>query len=893
MPQLLFATRLLRVHLLMFALVFTWCLLSQATPAQALERNTVFLPFKINASEPGQLTDAADKALELEAKTKGMSMLSRAEAGRYINYADAWPPPRAALEAAAQAAGADFVGVGSITQLGRRISVDAAIFDAVTAKAPHTAYRVGESQQDLSRLTAEVMGDLLTYSNKTFTVSSITAVGNTRIDTGAILQKIATKPGDLYDPVVLREDIKSVFSMGFFDNVEVEVEDESDGKAVVFRVVEKPLINEVVITGAAAIKEQEIRDAAGITANSIINPAKVNEAAEKIRELYKSKGYYTAEVQSSIENTEDGASIVRFDIQERDKVVIRQVNFSGNEHFSDGDLRDAIQTSTRSWWISWLTGSGILRMDVLHQDMERITAFYHNHGYLDAKVGEPEVAHQDNGLSITFPVEEGQRYRLGTVDIRGDLIKDKTEMLRTLKIRDEEYLNRQTMREDIVRLTDLYAEQGYAYTEINPRINKAPTGNRIDLVLDINQGPVVYVNRVEIQGNTRTRDNVIRRDIALEEGSKFDSKALRTSTQKLNRLDYFESVNITPKPTMREDLLDVVVDVKEKPTGQFAVGAGYSSSDNLLFMGEISERNLFGTGNRLALQANTSGKSTRYNLRFTNPRIYDSQVSGSLEGYDWKREYDDYTRDTLGAGFNIGHPLFEEWRIYYGYSISDTDLSDIKPNASSVILRSKDIHVISEGELSLVRDTRDKYFSPTKGSRNSITVAYAGGPLGGDAEYTKVEGSSSWYFPMVWQTVFHVKGAAGQAFENKDDKLPVYEHFYLGGMNSIRGFESAKISPRDPITGERIGGDKMWYVNLGILFPLVKDMGLDGEIFTDFGNVYDVDDDWDFSEYKKAAGFGINWASPLGPLRMALGFNLDKKEGEDSSTWDFSIGGTF
>ena len=893
MPRHRLAIRLLSARLPLITMLFTFSLLSQGQLAQALENNTVFLPFKINASDQAQLTEAADKALALEAQAKGMTVLSRAEAQRYVNYAGTWPPPRAALEAVAQAAGSDFVGVGSITQLGRRISVDAAIFDAVTAKAPHTAYRVGESAQELPRLTTEVMGDLLTYSNKTFTVSSISATGNSRIDSGAILQKIATKPGDLYDPVVLREDIKSVFSMGYFDNVEVEVEDESEGKAVVFRVVEKPLINEVVVTGAAAIKEEEIREAAGITANSIINPAKVNEAAEKIRELYKSKGYYTAAVQSNIETSEDGASIVRFDIQENDKVVIREISFTGNEHYSDGDLRDAIQTATRSWWISWLTGSGILRMDVLHQDMERVTAFYHNNGYLDAKVGEPTVEHQDDGLHISFPVEEGPRYRLGTVDLRGDLVKDKNEMLRSLKIRDEEYLNRQTMREDIVRLTDVYAEQGYAYAEITPRINRAQSGNRIDLVLDVKQGPVVYVNRVEIQGNTRTRDNVIRRDIALEEGSKFDSKALRTSTQKLNRLDYFESVNITPKPTMREDLLDVVVDVKEKATGQFAVGAGYSSSDNLLFMGEISERNLFGTGNRLALQANTSGKSTRYNLRFTNPRIYDSQVSGSIEGYDWEREYDDYTRDTLGAGFDIGHPLFEEWRIYYGYSISDTDLSDIRPDSSAVILRSKDIHVVSEGELSLVRDTRDKYFSPTKGSRNSITVAYAGGPLGGDAEYTKVEGSSSWYFPMVWSTVFHVKGAAGQAFENKDDKLPVYEHFYLGGMNSIRGFESAKISPRDPITGERIGGDKMWYVNLGIIFPLVKDMGLDGELFTDFGNVYDVDDDWDISDYKKAAGFGVNWASPLGPLRMALGFNLDKKDDEDSSTWDFSIGGSF
>ena len=195
--------------------------------------------------------------------------------------------------------------------------------------------------------------------------------------------------------------------------------------------------------------------------------------------------------------------------------------------------------------------------------------------------------------------------------------------------------------------------------------------------------------------------------------------------------------------------------------------------------------------------------------------------------------------------------------------------------------------------MALVRDTRDKIFSPTSGSRNSLSVEYAGGPLGGDAEYTKVEGSTSWYFPLFWSTAFHVRGSAGKAFENENNKLPVYEHFYLGGMNSIRGFDSASISPVDPLTGDKIGGDKMWFANIEYIFPLIKDMGMDGLIFHDLGNVYDVDEDWDFGDYKKTAGVGILWASPLGPLRLAWGYNLDQKDGENQSSWDFSMGGTF
>jgi outer membrane protein insertion porin family len=533
-------------------------------------------------------------------------------------------------------------------------------------------------------------------------------------------------------------------------------------------------------------------------------------------------------------------------------------------------------------------------MEILRQDAERIANFYQNQGFIEAKVGEPMVEQKEDALFVTFPIEEGPRYKVGTVDIAGDLIKNKDELLAVLKIREEEYLNRQVLRDDITRLTDLYSEQGYAFAEVNTKVNKSQAGQRMDVMLQVSKGAMAYINRVEVKGNTRTRDNVIRRDLKVEEGGRFNSKAIRTSTQKLNRLGFFEEVTVTPKPTMIENQMDVVVDVKEKSTGQFSIGAGYSSSESVLFMGEISEDNILGTGNRLSLAASTSSKSTKYNLNFTNPRIYDSQVSGGVNLFNWEHEYDDFTKDSTGASFRLGHPLVEQWRIFYGYTISDTDITDIdEDNVSSYILRSADINITSMVELSLVRDTRDKLFSPTQGSRNSISVDYAGGPFGGDAQFTKVEASSSWYFPMFWSTVFHVKGAAGQAFENESDKLPVYEHFFLGGMNSIRGFDSASISPLDPVTGDKIGGDKMWYGTVSIIFPLIKDMGMDGEIFHDFGNVYDVDESWDFGTYKKTAGVGILWASPLGPLRLAWGFNLDKEEGEDSSNWDFSMGGTF
>jgi len=887
---------------LAFALLFYALLLGVLvvpSSSMALEQSTIFLPFKINAPDAATVTGPADKALEREAMAKGMKMMPRAQAEKLVDYRGTWPPTAAALSKVAESGGADYVVIGSLNKLGNRISVDCAIIDVLAPKAPYSTFREADSLEGLGKVTGEIVGAMLAYSNRSATVASIVPEGNARIDSGAILQKISTKPGDLYDPTTLREDLKAVFAMGYFDNVEIEAKDTEGGKNIIFRVQEKPLVGTVAITGATEINEEDIRDAAGITANSILNPAKVNEAVQKVKDLYKSKGYYNTDVTAKINAPADANAVVTFEIKEGRKITIEKIAFTGNNSFSEGELEDAIQTSTHKWWLSWLTDAGVLKMDILRQDAERVAAFYQNHGFLEAKVGEPIVEQQEDELFVTFPIDEGPRFRVGTVDIEGDLIKSKEEMLAELKIRDEEYLNRQVLRDDVTRLTDLYGEQGYAFAEVNPRVNKASGDNRVDVVLRVDKGAMASINRVEIQGNTRTRDNVIRRDLKVEEGGRFDSKAIRTSTQKLKRLGFFEEVTVTPKPTMTENQMDVVVDVKEKSTGSFQIGAGYSSSENVLFMGEISEDNIFGTGNKLSLAASTSSKSTRYNLKFTNPRLYDSQVSGSIDLFNWEREYDDFTKDSTGAAFRLGHPLFEEVRIFYGYTISDTELSDIDySNVSTAILQSKDINLLSMPEVGLVRDTRDKMFSPTKGSRNSINVSYAGGPFGGDAEFTKVEASSSWYFPMFWSTVFHVKGAAGQAFENEDNKLPVYEKFFLGGMNSIRGFESASISPVDPLTGDKIGGDKMWYGTVAIIFPLIKDMGMDGEIFHDFGNVYggDVpgeDEDWDFSDYKKTAGVGILWASPLGPIRLAWGFNLDKQDGEDSSNWDFSMGGTF
>jgi len=584
--------------------------------------------------------------------------------------------------------------------------------------------------------------------------------------------------------------------------------------------------------------------------------------------------------------------VVDFTIDEGVKIYIKEINFEGNTAFDNDELADVIETSEKGLF-SWLTESGLIQIDLLRQDSARIAAFYHNNGYLESKVGEPIVRQEDEWIYVTFTIQEGDRFKIGTIDFRGDLIAEKGKLLELLDIRGETYLSRKTMREDVLQLSDFYAEKGYAFAEFSPKFEKSASGKRLDIVILIDKGGLVYINRIIITGNTRTRDNVIRRELTIEEGGVFDSAALRQSNKNLQRLSFFDEVNINPEPTLDKSKMDIVIDIKERPTGKFSVGGGYSSVDDFVFMAEITESNFLGRGDKLALKASLGGSSDRYTLSYTNPRLFDSQLSWGADAFDTMREYDDYTNDSKGGALKVGYPVFEKWRGYAKYSLTDTELSDVEEDASFIIRESQNIELTSAVQFSLRRDTRDRSYGATEGSRHLISVKYAGGPLQGDSQFTKVTASTSWYFPLFLKTVFHFKASAGQIFENETDKLPIYERFFLGGINTIRGFDYAKISPQDPVTGDLIGGDKMWYANFEFIFPLVADQGVSGVLFFDVGQVLGDDDDWNFDDYRSAVGIGLRWLSPMGPLRIEWGYNLDPINDEDESVWDFTIGGIF
>ncbi len=877
------------------SLIFLLCLFPSSLLAASTDANTIFIPPKINAAlEQETVTASTDQTLRDILQQKGISMVGRSEAEQTLDYA-VWPPKPETLTPLLPASGIEFVTTGSVTKFGEQFSFDFVVYDLFGGASPKYFYKVSMGQAELNMTLNQLLGEILSYSGRYFLLDSVTVAGNTRTDTGAIMRQVKSQAGDKFSARSLRSDLNNIFKMGYFDDVQIHVTDSEKGKKITFQVVEKAVIGQVIIDGEDELEEKEISEVISVTPNTIINPKEVQNSVENIRKLYKEKGFYRSKVSAKLNYAKADRVNVRFKVEEGIKIYIKDIRFVGNEAFKSKELKKSMATEEKDW-LSWITDSGKLKRDLLEQDRSRIGAKYHNSGFIEAKISEPKITYEGDGLVITFNISEGQRFRVGTIEIDGDIVGDKNDLFGLVKLSEEKFFSRKTLREDVLRLTDRYAEKGYAFAEVNPRMRKNMADKRMDVEINVEKGSLVHVNRIVIKGNSRTRDKVIRRQMKVKEGEILDASAVRKSSERLQRLDFFEEVSVTPEQTVQDNIMDVVVDVKEKATGTFSIGGGYSSVDSVMFMGEVSENNFLGKGQKLALQANLSSSSTRYNLNFTEPHLNDTKLLFGYDIYNWSRDYDDYDKDSTGFALRFGYPIYKRWKLGFGYGFDDTKLTDVLDTASQEIKDAQEIATTSYIKLGVSHDTRNRYRDTSEGAVHSLSMKQAGGLLGGDSFFSKYEGSTSWYFPFHWDTVFHVKGAMGYAMEHEDKKLPVYEKFYLGGLSTIRGFDSGKISPTalaDDGTLDRVGGEKMWFGNFEWIFPLVKDLGLKGLVFFDTGNVYADSETWDPGDLKKSVGFGFRWMSPMGPLRLEYGINLDPEDDEDTGVWDFSMGGSF
>ncbi|MEA1992362.1 MAG: outer membrane protein assembly factor BamA [Thermodesulfobacteriota bacterium] len=797
-----------------------------------------------------------------------------------------------------------FVFYGSISCLGEWLGLNLRLVDLEdTAGEPRILFAKGD-RREMSMLLDQMEAEMVKVLAAPYLVAEVCVSGNRRVDTDAILQAAGTRAGDFFDPEIIASDISSIYKMDFFNDVKVDATESPSGRIVTFIVKEKPAIKEIKFSGNKEISEEKIREIIDLKPYTIIQEKTLQENAEKIKALYMEKGYAGTSILASVEQVSGQTADVVFEITEGEQVRIKAIEFQGNHAFSDKELEKLLETSEKkSLWIpSWSNivalfkgDKAVLKQDALERDLGRIAAYYHNQGYVDAKVGRPMIRREDAWLYITIPIEEGSRYGVGQVDIEQDFFKDKEELLSELEITQEPVFSRQVLRQDMLKLTDLYADEGFAYADITPRIEKDSEKKLVNITLLVNTGPSVKFERIEIVGNTRTRDKVIRRELRVKELEPFSASGFRKSSQRLNRLGYFEDVNLTPSKGSSEEYMNLKVEVKERATGTFSIGAGYSSVENLMLMGEINQRNFLGKGQTLSFKGVLGSETNRYSLNFVEPYFRDTRLSLGIEMYNWEREYDDYTKESVGGALRFGYPLNDDLSAFIKLRMDNTDMSDVSDNASTIIKDSQDIHSTRSVGTGLIYDTRDDYYNPSHGWNNKISIEYAGGLLGGDCAFMKLEGGVSYYHP-IWKSIIgHVRAGAGYVTEGGGGKLPIYERFFLGGIDSVRGFKYGRISPTDPNSDDddRVGGNYMGFVQIETIFPLLKNMGLNGVIFLDMGNCWDDGNDYDNQTTRMSVGPGIRWLSPIGPLRIEWGFNINKEDDDDASNWEFRMGGSF
>jgi outer membrane protein insertion porin family len=858
------------------------------------EIRVVVFPFEVHALEDlGDLQQQLRYLIEKQLKDEGAAVIEPgerfeelSEAGKGIDH----------LRAIGVSAAADFVVWGSFTKIGRRYSLDVKVLKSHGDAPPESVYVEGEAMENLFDSVQGLASDVGMKIFKREKVAAVVINGNKRIESEAIKRVIKTKEGDIFSEKTLQEDLKSVYKMGYFSDVRVETSTTPQGKEVTFQVVENQTVRKVKITGNRQLDEEKLREAVTTRSGSILNVSRLKGDVQQIENLYKGKGYHHAVVTFEIEPVEEDRADITFTVSEGEKVLIKTITFEGNQAYDSKTLRDLMKTKEKGF-LSWFTSAGDLDDEVLDQDISKITAYYYNHGYIAAKVAEPEVTYEDKWIYITIKIDEGSQYKVGTVDIEGDLILPKDELLKKIKMPTEEVYNREVIREDILTLQDIYSDSGYAYAEVSPRIDQDAEKLTANIVYLINKGPVVYFEKIIIAGNTKTRDKVIRRELKVYEQEPFSGQLLKRGTRNLHRLDFFEDIKVNTTKGSAEDKMVLKIDVTEKPTGAFSFGAGYSSSEKLFGVASISQRNLFGRAQVLNLKAQVGGLSTNYSLSFTEPWLFDIPLAAGFDIYNTTRDYDTYDKNSLGGTVRFGYEIFDYTKVNFSYNYDETEIDNITDDASSDI---KDWEGSSVGHTVaglLRRDSRDQVFSPTEGSDNSIAIKHAGTPFGGDIGYTKYIVDTGWFIPIFWDLVGSLHGRTGYIADDDIGRMPPWERFYLGGIDSVRGYGWRDISPKDPETGDEIGGNKMLQFNAELLFPIVKSAGLMGVVFYDTGNAYDEGEDLNLSDLRKSTGVGFRWYSPMGPMRLEYGYILetdsrgDGKKGEGG--WEFAMGMAF
>jgi outer membrane protein insertion porin family len=747
-------------------------------------------------------------------------------------------------------------------------------------------------------------------------VTLIEVQGNRRIETATVLAKIKTKEGDIFSPAQIREDIKVLYQLGHFEDVQVKTEGFENGLRIIFQVKEKPLIRDISYEGNEELSIDKIKEAVTLLPRTAFNAQLLQENAEKIRLKYQDSGYYEAVVVPVITELRGGDRNVVFYIEEGNKVTLQEIRLSGNNAIPSDTIKDALKTQEH-WFFSFLGRSGTLRMDELNEDLETIRNMYFNKGYIQMQVDEPIIEpktytervswfssqtrtySKKDELVVSIKIREGEQFRIGATTFKGNTTLSNSDLEKEVKLKHGDVFSRDGLRQDVGRIMDRYDGIARPFASVVPQFKINADTRTVDIDIEIQEGGEVRIGRIDVTGNIKTRDKVVRREMRLDEGDLYSKKALKRSYERINNLGFFETVDIVPEHRQRgEDLMDLNVKVKEKMTGTMSLGGGYSSVDKLVGIAEITQGNLGGRGQLLKFKTQWGSTHKMFVLSFSEPYLFDKPIWGKVDLYKQDQVYDGYTLDTKGIGLGVGKSFNEYFSgsIKYGYDNSIVTKATTT-TLPTQLLRQMAIYgttiATSAVTAGLSWDSRDFYLDPKTGSRHSLFVEYAGGVLGGDTHFIKSVGDVAWYFPVVWDTVFMTRGRLGWAGPLDDKPLPLGERFYVGGSGTVRGFKYGTVGPLDPITRDRVGGNKELIFNLEYSFPIVPAARLKGLLFYDIGRAFDDHESVSYRALRHSTGWGFYWLSPIGPLRFEWGYIINQKPDDQASQFDFSIGSQF
>jgi outer membrane protein insertion porin family len=774
-------------------------------------------------------------------------------------------------------------------------------------------------------------------------VDQVQFKGNRKVEDDAMRQNLLTRVGGLLDLEKVREDVRAMWKLGFFEEVTVEAARSPKGGVIVtFGVKEKPSVRKILVSGNDELELEKINEVIDLKRDSILDITKVKSNREKVHDLYVEKGYYLASVDFEIKPVNEAEVDVWFVVDEHSKVEIREVSFIGNQRVKDEELANTIGTR-KGGALSFITDTGIYQEDQFERDLLLITAYYYDRGFINVKLGTPQIrlSRDKKYMYLSIPIDEGPVFSIGKIDFKGDMLGPEREYYERLKIRTGETFNRSKVGEDINKLNDFYKDKGYAYVNITPLTNIDLDKRIVHLSFEIEKGKKVYFERINIRGNSKTRDKVIRREMRVSEGELYNQTNLDISKKRITALGFFEKVDVSTERGSSDEFIEVNVEIAERPTGTFQIGAGFSSVENFIAQAQISQNNLFGRGQTLALQAQLSSLRQLFLLRFIEPYFFDTKWTFAFDLFNQSRVFGSFSRNASGGNLTWGYPI--EWRpaadtrAFLTYKLEDVSVSTGQRGFSNLGSIREPIEAQSVANLfrggvtssvraSLQYDSRDNRLFTTKGWHHNVFVEVADKFTGSQNIFVRYGGFARYFRPLVGPFVLKLNAESGVTVSRDPLGVPITERYLIGGIFDVRGFRPRSLGPilrvsqpgdvGQPLGRLPLGGNLQIIWNSEIEFPLFERVGISGVVFFDAGNAYnleerycsgsaessDVSPKFDpcfrFPEsitlgLRQSVGFGFRWFSPIGPLRFEWGIPLDRQPGEEPLVFEFTIGNFF